>query len=160
MVVLVETNSMAIPGLIIYQGNPSISPKRSSPMTSFLTGLVPLRRSPVAGFRLRKEALRRPVWLQGDGFGGGPKGPKWGSRRRPHILELSQWVCHQGSSKDTFCSFETWAFSTKIKGNHHLQGNVQLYNVRIPVCLHPQTNPAVSLAIDFSQRPPRKCPRK
>ena len=26
------------------------------------------------------------------------------------------------------------AFSTKIKGNHHLQGNVQVYNVRIPVC--------------------------
>ena len=25
------------------------------------------------------------------------------------------------------------AFSTKIKGNHHLQGNVQVYNVRIPV---------------------------
>ena len=24
------------------------------------------------------------------------------------------------------------AFSTKIKGNHHLQGNVQVYNVRIP----------------------------
>ena len=24
------------------------------------------------------------------------------------------------------------AFSTKIKGNHNLQGNVQLYNVRIP----------------------------
>ena len=25
------------------------------------------------------------------------------------------------------------AFSIKIKGNHHLQGNVQVYNVRIPV---------------------------
>ena len=25
------------------------------------------------------------------------------------------------------------AFSTKIKGNHDLQGNVQVYNVRIPV---------------------------
>ena len=24
-------------------------------------------------------------------------------------------------------------FSTKIKGNHHLQGDVQVYNVRIPV---------------------------
>ena len=24
------------------------------------------------------------------------------------------------------------AFSTKINGNHHLQGNVQVYNVRIP----------------------------
>ena len=24
-------------------------------------------------------------------------------------------------------------FSTKIRGNHHLQGNVQVYNVRIPV---------------------------
>ena len=27
---------------------------------------------------------------------------------------------------------ETWLFSTKIKGNHHLQGNVQVYNGRIP----------------------------
>ena len=25
------------------------------------------------------------------------------------------------------------AFSTKIKGHHHLQGNVQVYHVRIPV---------------------------
>ena len=25
------------------------------------------------------------------------------------------------------------AFSTKIKGHHHVQGNVQVYNVRIPV---------------------------
>ena len=25
------------------------------------------------------------------------------------------------------------AFSTKLTGNHHLQGNVQVYNVRIPV---------------------------
>ena len=24
------------------------------------------------------------------------------------------------------------AFSTKIKGHHHLQGNVQVYNLRIP----------------------------
>ena len=27
--------------------------------------------------------------------------------------------------------FETW-LSTKIKGKHHVQGNVQVYNVRIP----------------------------
>ena len=27
------------------------------------------------------------------------------------------------------------AFSTKIKGHHHLQGNVQVYNVRIPAVL-------------------------
>ena len=26
------------------------------------------------------------------------------------------------------------AFSTKIKGHHHLQGNVQVYNVRMPDC--------------------------
>ena len=30
------------------------------------------------------------------------------------------------------------AFSTKIKGNHHLQGNVQAYNVRIPALEPPQ----------------------
>ena len=29
-----------------------------------------------------------------------------------------------------------YAFSTKIKGNHHLQGNVQVYNVRIPAGSH------------------------
>ena len=29
--------------------------------------------------------------------------------------------------------FEHVAFSTNIKGTHHLQGNVQVYNVRIPV---------------------------
>ena len=30
-------------------------------------------------------------------------------------------------------SFSTkMAFSTKIKGNHYLQGNVQVYTVRIP----------------------------
>ena len=28
--------------------------------------------------------------------------------------------------------FDTCGFSTKLEGNHHLQGNVQLYNVRIP----------------------------
>ena len=35
---------------------------------------------------------------------------------------------------DAFCQFENgnMAFSTKIKGNHHLQGNVQVHNVRIP----------------------------
>ena len=41
----------------------------------------------------------------------------------------------QGFLKDTFCPFETWlfhVFSTKIKGSHHLQGNVQVYNVSIP----------------------------
>ena len=30
------------------------------------------------------------------------------------------------------------AFSTKIKGNHHLQGNAQVYNVRIPDTIQPQ----------------------
>ena len=32
------------------------------------------------------------------------------------------------------CILPIWnmAFSTKIKGNHHLQGNVQVYNVSIP----------------------------
>ena len=35
----------------------------------------------------------------------------------------------RGSLKHTFCL----AFSTQAKGSHHLQGNVQVYNVRIPV---------------------------
>ena len=39
----------------------------------------------------------------------------------------------QGSFKDTVCPFETCCFfNTKTKGNHHLQGNAQVYNVRIP----------------------------
>ena len=42
-------------------------------------------------------------------------------------------VDEQGSSKDLqFAQIETWLFSAKIQGNHHLQGNVQGYNVRIP----------------------------
>ena len=37
---------------------------------------------------------------------------------------------------DFFMSvFDSLLFSTTIKGNHHLQGNVQVYNVRIPVVL-------------------------
>ena len=44
-------------------------------------------------------------------------------------IELSQ-----GSLKDTFCPFEAcMAFSTKTKGHHPSQGNVQVYSVRIPV---------------------------
>ena len=40
----------------------------------------------------------------------------------------------QESLKDTFCNHSKHvAFSTQVKGNHHLQGNVQVYNVRIPV---------------------------
>ena len=31
--------------------------------------------------------------------------------------------------------FETWFAFSKMKGNHHLQGNVQVYNVRIPFWL-------------------------
>ena len=38
----------------------------------------------------------------------------------------------QGSLKDTFCPVETWLFHQN-KCNHHLQGNLQVYNVRIPV---------------------------
>ena len=34
-------------------------------------------------------------------------------------------------------------FSTKIKGHHHLQGNVQVYNVRIPVFLCHKTGAGV-----------------
>ena len=34
--------------------------------------------------------------------------------------------------------FETCCFfNTKIKGNHHLQGNLEVYNVRIPVFDNP-----------------------
>ena len=39
----------------------------------------------------------------------------------------------QGSLKDTFWPFETWLFPPTKKGNHYLQRNVLVYNVRIPV---------------------------
>ena len=48
----------------------------------------------------------------------------------------------QGSLKDTFCPFENMAFSTKIKGTHHLQGNVQVYNVRIKGTQLPRLPPS------------------
>ena len=44
------------------------------------------------------------------------------------------WCFVQGSLKETFCNYlKHVAFFQQIKGNHHLQGNVQVYNVRIPV---------------------------
>ena len=47
------------------------------------------------------------------------------------MLTASLQHAFQGSLKDTVCPFETWLFSTKMKGTHHLQGNAQVYNVRI-----------------------------
>ena len=39
-------------------------------------------------------------------------------------------VIAQGSLKDTSCNHLNYGFfNTKIKGTHHLQGNVQVYNV-------------------------------
>ena len=46
------------------------------------------------------------------------------------IRFLQRTMVEQGSLKDTCCPFET-CFFTKIKGNHHLQENVQVYNVGI-----------------------------
>ena len=49
-------------------------------------------------------------------------------------------------------------FNTKIKGNHHLQGNVQVYNVRIPVPLvvwtksHTYHNSSCEDVVRVSQR--------
>ena len=46
--------------------------------------------------------------------------------KRDHNLTME---LDQGSLKDTSCPFETWlSFSIKIQGNHHLEGNVQVYN--------------------------------
>ena len=62
--------------------------------------------------------------------------PRWSfvdPKMERDIFSVHFGVFGQGSLKDTFCQFETWLFSTKTKGNHHLQGNVQVYNVRIPV---------------------------
>ena len=44
-------------------------------------------------------------------------------------------MMYQGSSKDTFCNHlkHVVCSTPKLKGNHHLQGNVRVYNVRIPV---------------------------
>ena len=55
---------------------------------------------------------------------------RWiGAKKESRIVE-------QGSLKDLdfACPIDTCGFfNTKIKGNHHLRGNVQVYNVRIPV---------------------------
>ena len=40
-----------------------------------------------------------------------------------------------GLPKGYIWPFETLLFPSKLKGNHHLQCNVQVYNVRIPVGL-------------------------
>ena len=43
-------------------------------------------------------------------------------------------VVQQGSLKNIFCNhLKHGTFSTKIQGHLHLQGNVQVDNVRIPV---------------------------
>ena len=45
----------------------------------------------------------------------------------PPVFVVCVHVYEQGSLKDTFCPFKTWLFQ-----HHHCQGNVQVYNVRIP----------------------------
>ena len=48
--------------------------------------------------------------------------------------DFSFTVIEQGSLKDTFCShWKHGLFNTKIQGHQHVQGNVQVNNVRIPV---------------------------
>ena len=39
------------------------------------------------------------------------------------------------------------AFPTKMKGNHHLQGEVQVYNVRIPVSVGLYCHPELGFAL-------------
>ena len=63
---------------------------------------------------------------------------KWRNGPKPAVRFLVVEFCpvpscffQQGSLKDTCCPFETCGFfNTKIKGNHHLQGNVRVYDVR------------------------------
>ena len=44
------------------------------------------------------------------------------------------WTLQQGSFPICVMQpFKTCFFSTNTKRNHHLQGNVQVYNVRIPI---------------------------
>ena len=82
----------------------------------------------------------RPRLVSGlDGFRWGALEAERLTRRsakgRLGSLQLAVWFhpLNRGNlfrAKDTFCPFETWLFK---QGNHHLQGNVQVYNVRIPV---------------------------
>ena len=76
-----------------------------------------LRGAPVVRGRLRPHGLPVPM---------GERNSFWPLKVTP---------CHTGLLKrNSFCNHLTHVvFSTKIKGNHHLQGNVQVYNVRIPV---------------------------
>ena len=48
-------------------------------------------------------------------------------------------------------AFEAWLFQHQHKGgHHHVQGNVQVYNVRIPVfCIHETANDSLG--------PPARC---
>ena len=57
------------------------------------------------------------------------------ARARPRAcVRLDREILFQGSLRDTFCNqLKHGFFNTKVKGSHHLQGNVQVNNVRIPV---------------------------
>ena len=56
-----------------------------------------------------------------------PERPEKNDKRTPQ----------QGSLKDTFCNhLKHGFFNTKIKGNHHVQGNVEVYSARIPAQAH------------------------
>ena len=43
--------------------------------------------------------------------------------------------------RSPFCNKKHGFFNTKTKGSHNLQGNVQVYNVRIPVQVSHNPNP-------------------
>ena len=81
------------------------------------------RKNETGGAKRTKEEGRR------QNFQKSPRSLFWGN--------LSFWLASARLLKRSpFCNhLKHGFFNTKIKGNHHLQGNVQVYNVRIPVLL-------------------------
>ena len=75
------------------------------------------------------DANAQPVIdAAGTAFARGPK-----PRRIPGVSPRPNRLL-QGSSKDTFCPFETWLFQHQNKGKPPFTScNVQVYNVRISV---------------------------
>ena len=70
----------------------------------------------------------------------------------PSIYQLETHLFFQGSLKDTFCTFETWLFPPKQRDTTIFQGNVQVYNVRIPVFQKSPYGCATSVAQSEEER--------
>ena len=88
--------------------------------------------------RLERLAGRRGVRRRERRGGGGRQGGGSGAARCSGLggngaLEFRKAGVSAPKKAFQWETGRVLAFSTKIKRNHHVQGNVQVYNVRIPV---------------------------